>query len=160
MPDDFIGMDVYGIPELQRKLRHWPVDAQNAAVDATNKYLLDVLKQYPPYVHVAYKDAYGGWFSDKQRKYVMAKIREGSIRPGQPNRSQDMAKGWKVIDKGVSSMIVNELPYAGFLMGTDTQARMPKKIGWKTVGSIVKDKIKEIERKSIAAIRKVLAKKL
>ena len=158
MSDDFIGIDVYGIPELQRKLQHWPLEAQNAAVDAVDEYLVNVLKQYPPYSHVGYADAYGGFKSDRQRKYVMARIREGSITPGVPNRSQDFARHWKVIDKGVSSIIVNDMPYGKWLMDDQMQANMPRMIGWKRLGSVIKDRWQEIERRARAAIVNVLKK--
>jgi hypothetical protein len=64
----------------------------------------------------------------------MARISEGSIRPGIANRTQQLAQGWKVIDKGIESIIVNEVPYAGYVMGDGEQARMHTKIGWSTVG--------------------------
>lgn len=156
MADEFIGVDVYGIEELNRKLAAWPLAAQNAAVDATSEYLLEVVRTYPPYAHITYKAAYGGFKSDKQRKYVMARIREGTITPGVKNRSQRFRRGWKVIDKGTSSMIVNEVPYGRFLMGDAEQARMPKMIGWKKLGNIIKERMKEIERRARAAIKKVM----
>ena len=137
MSDQWIGLEVIGIDELRREMGNWPKEIQNAVVDQVNAYVLDNIKKYPPYMHVRFKDAYGGWFSEKQRKYVMARIREGTIVPGKPNRTNTLANGWKVIDRGVSSIIVNEVPYAGYVMGDSEQARMPKKIGWDTVGGWV-----------------------
>ena len=117
---------------MRRKFGNWPKIIQDEVIDEVNKYIMKDIKKYPSYSYVSFKSAYGGWFSDKQRKYVMARIKEGSIRPGTPNRSGRFGQGWKVIDKGTSSMIVNEVPYSGYLMGSG-QARMHKKIGWKQI---------------------------
>jgi len=152
MSDQWIGLEVWGIEELRREMGNWPVEIQNAVVDQVNAYVLDNIKKYPPYMHVKFKDAYGDWFSEKQRKYVMARISEGSIRPGQSNRSQRLAQGWKVIDKGIESIIVNEVPYAGYVMGDSEQARMHKKIGWDTIGSWINKRMSGI----ITAARKGL----
>jgi hypothetical protein len=87
---------------------------------------------------VTRKAAYGKTFvSDKQRRYVMARIREGSIDPGFPHRTGNYQRGWKVINKGVSTQIVNDVPYAGFVGGNETQARLNKKVGWRTVSEII-----------------------
>jgi len=132
MADDFIALEAVGIEELRQKFGNWPKIIQDEVIDEVNKYIIKEIKNYPPYSYVTFKRAYGGWFSDKQRKYVMARIREGSIRPGTPNRSGRFGQGWKVIDKGTSSMIVNEVPYGGYLMGSG-QARMHNIIGWKKI---------------------------
>lgn len=130
---DFIGLEVNGIDEIRREFGNWPKIIQDDVIDEVNKYILANVKKYPPYKYVSFKQAYGGWFSEKQRRYVMARIAEGAIKPGMPNRSNRLAQGWKVIDKGTQSIIVNEVPYAGYVMGDGSQARMHSKIGWKTL---------------------------
>lgn len=130
---DFIGFEVVGIEELRREFGNWPKEIQNQVIDSVNRFVIKSIKKYPPYRYIPFKQAYGGWFSEKQRRYVMARIAEGSIRPGQPNRTNRFGQAWKIIDKGTQSIIVNELPYAGYLMGSGTQARMHQKIGWKTI---------------------------
>jgi len=159
MADDFIGIEVHGLVELRREMGNWPKEIQNKVIDEVNKYIMKDIKKYPPYRYVTFKQAYGGWFSDKQRKYVMARIAEGSIKPGQPNRSGRFGQGWKIIDKGISSMIVNEVPYSGYLMGAGSQARMHKKIGWKTIPEWITKhmgKIMDSARQGLAkAVRKI-----
>jgi hypothetical protein len=155
---DFIGLDVQGIDNLVEKLENLPPEARDAAVDEVAPYLLNVFKLYPPYTYVKFKDAYGNWFSDKQRKYVMARIREGTIRPGISNRTQSLAQGWKIIGEGGNSLIVNEVTYAVYVMGVGEQARMPKKIGWKTIGAIVRDRMDQIVRRAEAGVSKALRK--
>lgn len=158
MADDFIGLEVYGVEEIRSLLAKVPTAVADEAVDEVNKYLLNVLKQYPPYKHVRYADAYGGFKSDKQRRYVMARIAEGTITPGYANRSQNFAKGWKVVDKGVSSLIVNEVPYGHYLMGDTTQARIMGMIGWDRITFIIRERMPEIVKKAVAGVKKGLAK--
>ena len=153
---DFIGVDIIGIKELQNKLAELPDEAQDAAAEEIAPYLVNVFKQYPPYTYVRFKAAYGGWFSDRQRKYVMARIREGTIVPGKSSRTQRLAQGWKVIGKGANSLVVNEVPYAGYVMGDDEQARMPRKIGWKTIGGLVRDRMDQIIRRADAGVKKAI----
>jgi hypothetical protein len=133
MANDFIGIEVFGIEELRREFGNWPPIIQDEVVNSVNAHVLKNIKRYPPYKYVTFRQAYGGWFSEKQRRYVMARIAEGTIKPGMPNRTNRLAQGWKVIDKGTQSLIVNEVPYAGYVMGAGTQARMHQKIGWDTI---------------------------
>lgn len=155
---DWIDIDVSGIEEIQTALAETPEAVGSAAVDEVNKYLVNVLKTYPPYQHIGFKQAYGGWFSDKQRKYVMARIREGSITPGYAHRSQRMAEGWKVIDKGMSSIIVNETPYSGYLMGDRKQSRMAGMIGWDRITFIIRERMPQIIRRAAAGVKNALRK--
>ena len=155
---DFVAIEVAGLDELIEKLGKLPDDVQDEAIEAVNAYLLNVLKSYPPYAYVPYKRAYGGWFSDKQRRYVMARIREGTIKPGTPNRSQQFAKGWDVLGYGRKSMIVNQTPYGPYLVGDSEQARMPKKIGWKKLGDTIKDRMEEIYRRADIGVKNAIKK--
>jgi hypothetical protein len=155
---DFVGIEVAGLKELIEKLNSLPDDVQDEAIEAVNAYLLNVLKAYPPYAYVPFRKAYGGWFSDKQRKYVMARIREGTIRPGQSNRSQQFSRGWDVLGYGRKSMIVNQTPYGPYLVGDQEQARMPQKIGWKKLGDTIKGRMEEIYRRADAGVKNAIKK--
>jgi hypothetical protein len=88
----------------------------------------------------------------------MARISEGSIVPGRSNRSQRLAQGWKIIGSGSNSLIVNEVPYAGYVMGDNEQARMPAKIGWKKITDIITDRMDQIIRRADAGIQKAIKK--
>jgi len=155
---DFVGIEVSGLEELIDKLAALPEEVQDEAIEAVNEYLLNVMKQYPPYAHVTFKDAYGGWFSDKQRKYVMARIREGTIRPGVPNRSQQFAQSWDVLGYGRNSLIVNPTPYGPYLVDDNEQARMPQKIGWKRLGDTLKERMDQIVRRADAGVKNAIRK--
>lgn len=158
MSDTFIGVDVSGLEELLAKLESLPPEVQDEAVQNVNKYLLNVLKLYPPYTYVPYRTAYGKWFSEKQRRYVMAKISQGEITPGMPNRSQTFSRNWKIVGYGKNSIIANETPYGHHLMGDSTQARLPKKAGWKTIGEVIKNRMDEIIRRADAGVKNAMRK--
>lgn len=155
---DFVAIEIAGLDELIEKLGKLPDEVQDEAIEAVNQYMLNVMKQYPPYLHVPFKTAYGGWFSDKQRRYVMARIREGTIRPGTPSRTQQFAQGWDVLGYGRNSMIVNTTPYGPYLVGDTEQARMPQKIGWKKLSTTVKERMTEIVRRADAGVKNAIKK--
>ena len=75
MPDDFIGIAVQETPEFSAFLANAPAIAQDAAIDAANEYLLNVLKAYPPQRSITRKEAYGvSFFTEKQRRWFFANL--------------------------------------------------------------------------------------
>lgn len=157
MANDFIGVDVQGIKELQAKLAKLPKEAQDAGADEAYDYLLNVLREYPSYKYVSRAAGYGKtWFSEKQRRFVMAAINQGTITPGSPNRTQAMAKGWKKHGTGAAAFIANEVPYAPYLMGDDSQSRHMQKIGWKTLGKVTQERVSKIVEKFDAGVKKAI----
>ena len=88
----------------------------------------------------------------------MARIREGTINPGTPNRSQQFAKSWDVLGYGRKSMIVNTTPYGPYLVGDQEQARMPKKIGWKRLSDTIKGRMEEIYRRADIGVKNAIKK--
>jgi len=101
MPVDIV---IDGLEELRGKLDRFPKAAQDGAGNMVSDYVLNVMKEYVPYAYVPFKSAYGDWFSDKQRKYVMARIHEGSIRPGAPSRTQTLRGGWTKMGEGADTL--------------------------------------------------------
>jgi hypothetical protein len=100
------------------------------------------LKHYPPYKYVTRKSAYGRAFkTEKQRRYVMAKIRSGEIAPGYPHRTGNLQRGWTMAGEGTKTTIENATPYAGYVMGNDEQTKMHRKIGWRKVADIISTNI-------------------
>ena len=97
------------------------------------------LGHYPPYKYVSRKSAYGKTFqSDKQRRYIMARIREGSIEPGYPHRFGTIQRGWQKGGTGAKAYIFNQAKGVEFVHGDDTQARQPAAVGWRRVSIIIK----------------------
>lgn len=126
---------VKGIEELKGKLVKVGKEVQAEVGERVAGYVVKQMQEYTPYSYVPFKSAYGGWFSDKQRKYVMAKIREGSINPGAPSRTDALKNGWNVVQGDGQTVITNNVPYAGYVIGDIDQSRMHKKIGWWTVST-------------------------
>ena len=153
-----IKFSVRGVEKLQAFFKKLPAEARKIAAPAVATYLIGDdahgLKHYVGYRYVSRKSAYGQTFSsDKQRRYVMAKIREGEITPGSPRRTNALKRGWayKLQGGGYGASIYNPVPYAGYVMGDATQARQPAKVGWRTMMAVVNTNIngaiKAAERK-------------
>lgn len=125
---DFLGVDISGIPAIQDKLAGLYGPVADAGVEAGNEYLLGALKSYPPYMYVSWAQV-GGFISDRQRRYVMARIHDGTITPGVENRTNTLSQGWVTLGQGVNQIIVNEVPYAFFVVG-EQMSRMHFLQGW------------------------------
>lgn len=144
-----IKFSVRGVEKLQAFFKKLPADARKIAAPAVATYLIGNdargLKHYVGYKYVSRKSAYGQTFSsDKQRRYVMAKIREGEITPGSPRRTNALKRGWayKLQGGGYGASIYNPVPYAGYVMGDGSQANQPRLVGWRTMMAVVNTNIK------------------
>ena len=113
------------------------------------------LMHYVPYKHITVKQA-GGWKSDKQRRYVMAKIREGKIDPGVPHRTGEMQRAWDIQRMGDQERIINPLGYPNFVMQDEEQTLGHKKRGWRVVSVVVKNNIAGALRYANAEVQKWL----
>jgi hypothetical protein len=158
-----IKVSVRGVEQLQAFFKKIPVYTRKAAVLASAEYLMGDtnhgLKHYVSYKYVSRKAAYGKTFkSDKQRAYVMAKIRSGEIAPGSSHRSGALAAGWnyKLQGGGYGASVYNSVPYAGYVMGDGTQANQPRMVGWRMVADIVKTNIAGMMRAANQAVERAL----
>jgi hypothetical protein len=123
------------LDNIQRNLR-------GLVSESVGKELVRLIRLYPRYKYVTRKKAYGETFvSDKQRKFVMAKIREGSISPGHSNRTMTLKKGWKTTGERTKTRIINDVPYAGFVQGNVSQSAHEYMAGWKKVNVLIKENI-------------------
>lgn len=148
-----IGVDVSGLRAVVDALQRYPREAMDAGADAASAYLLNVLRTYPPYRYVSVAQA-GGWRSERQRRYVMAAIRDGRITVPY-RRTQRLRRGWQVVGSGTDTIIVNETPYAGYVMGDMEQTLGHMLRGWDILSTILRDREAQIERRYDAAARKV-----
>jgi hypothetical protein len=129
---DFIGIDATGIPELQAKLAQLPAAVADDGVEAADKQIVNIMQAYGQYHYISRSQV--PWASDKkqkQRRYVMAKMREGSIVVPYV-RTQGLRNAWKTVGSGKTQIVVNESPYAGFVMGEGVQAHRFSLMGWET----------------------------
>lgn len=158
---DFIGIETKGIDILKGVLNQIGPEVQDAIIPDLSEYLVNLLKAQPGYRYVprakAYPETGNGFFSDKQRRYVMARIREGSIRiPYQ--RTQTLQKNWRVIGKDRNALVVNEIPYAQFVQGDGTQSRHEQMVGWKTMTETVKEHESNFIKRAVRAANRAIKK--
>lgn len=160
MPD-FIGVDILNLPQLQAKLRELPDEIQDVVVPELAKTSMQMAKTYAQYQYVSRAKAYpevGGWFSEAQRRYVMAAIRRGDIKPGIPNRTNTLANGWRVEGSDRYAFLVNEVDYAGYVIGDTGQARQPAAAGWKKVMQRINEGKDVLIRQARIATNKAIKK--
>lgn len=101
--------------------------AADHAVPAANQALISQIKIYPPYSYVSMQQA-GGWKSEKQRRFVMASIRDGSIRIPY-SRTYNLQQGWTTQGEGRTQIVINGVSYAVHVYGPP-QAEMMRLRSW------------------------------
>lgn len=133
------------------------------------------LRKQPPYKYVSRFEAYGmqeggrGFFSDKQRRYVMARLRDGTFDPGAPKRTGQTTgrpgqpvrsgPGFRVENKGAKAVIANTEPGARWTVNDTWQARQPAKVGWQKVGKTIVDNIDKAMVDAIDVVMEAMEKK-
>lgn len=97
------------------------------------------LKHYPSYRYVTRKKAYGKtFFSDAQRRKVMAMIREGLISPGGGKRTFAIRNAWVLRENGTQSSAVNAAPGVEYVQGAQ-QSRHERLAGWRITDQVAAD---------------------
>jgi len=149
MPNNsLIGIDIQGIATIQNRLNKLPGLAKDMGVEAANEYIVNLMKVEPPVPNKPFV-----WSSEKQRRYVMAKISRGEWT----GRTQGLRKGWKPVGKGYKQIVVNEVPSAQFVQG-DNQIIGHKTNNWQTIEMNLKNKGKEILKKFEGGVKSALKK--
>ncbi len=146
------------LDEVKKFLRTVPRGGLKVGLRALTEYLIGNqrhgLKHYSPYKYVSRKAAYGKTFvSDKQRRYVMAAIRDGRIDPGVPHRTGRGQRGWVVIETQRGYTIRNDEPSMFYSMADDGQARLNAKAGWRTVTKNIADNMAGALRHATAVMK-------
>jgi hypothetical protein len=159
MAKELIGVDVEGAKETAAALQKVPKGLKSEAGEEVANYLLNVLKAYPPKKSVTRKSAYGRtFFSAKQRRWFFAALDSGSLKIPY-RRTQGFRKAWRKIGKGDKSIVVNDSGVGPLLMGEiGQQSRHAKKIGWKSVSTVLREKKDQIMRKAQAGAKKGVKK--
>lgn len=151
-----VGLEIKGLAELDAKLAKLPRFAVDAAADEAAKYMLEVLKEQPPPKYVSRKAAYGRTFqSDRQRRWFFANEMQNKIPY---RRTQALHDGWKIVGSGASLIIANEEEAAVWTMDDRQQARQPAMVGWKKVGTIFRERMRQVIRHAEAGIKKAMRK--
>jgi len=147
----FIATDIKGDERIKSILDTLPVQVRDEVSDELAQYLVGQFKTYPQFKHVERKKAYpetgDGFFSDKQRRWFFANLREGNIPPpSKKNRSGAFKQGWQILGKGQETLIVNETSYGPFLMGNTERARLSELAGWKTMDEVIERRKERIDK--------------
>jgi hypothetical protein len=150
--------------ELTKLISSAPRMARGRMTEAAAKYIIGDMergaKHYPPYKYVSRKRAYGRtFFSERQRRYVMAQIRAGRIDPGYPHRTGIIQRGWYVRGSGAKATIANDARGVDFVHGDKKQARLNRLVGWRTVSEIAKANMKGAIKAAEQALKEYLKEK-
>ena len=151
MANELIGIDPSSIADLNRVSKKLVelgrADIADKATDKVAIYLRDVLKAYPVQKRVSRKSAYpetgNGFFTIRQQRYFFWALKNGRIRTPY-RRTQNYARNWKIVGRGMNLILANESKYAGYLQDDTRQSRMARLIGWKTTSDILKQRQKRI----------------
>ncbi len=136
----------FRVNEFAERLRELPKKFRRPALLVYSKYMLKQFRLYPRYRYVSRRSAYpevDGFFSDKQRRFVMAKIASGEIRPGSPHRTQALKDDWRIEGESGRDIqaisLVNSNPAAVFAYHPIYQARQLDLVGWKDVNEMTEE---------------------
>ena len=158
MSDPMVSFKVRGIEQLQAFLRELPRGGVRVALQAFTEYVIGDdshgLKHPDAYHYVPRADAYGQTFqSDAQRRFVMAGIADGTITPGQENRSGRSTGAWQyaaVSDWNYT--ITNPEPGAYYTRDDSGQAAQPGMAGWRKTTAVIMDNMSGGLRAAVAAL--------
>lgn len=156
-----IKVQVRGIEELKKFLKELPRGTMRDGIKAAGEYLIGDdrhgLKHLVKYKYVSRKSAYGvTFFSDKQRRWFFWALGEGLINPGVDNRTGNTAAGWKMktTNNGYAAKLYNETQGAKYVMGDDTQARQPAKVGHRKMSDVISTNINGAIQAAERAVQK------
>ena len=152
---------VRNLEEVQKFLKELPRGSLRTGLKAFTEYVLGNstrgLRHYEPYKFVTRKRAYGmTFFTDKQRRYVMAKIRSGEMKVGTNQRTGNTAAAWTMQEKnnGYAYSLVNNTAGAYYTRDDSGQARQPALVGWRKVSKVVADNMRGAIRHALAEVKK------
>ena len=156
-------INVKNLDKWQKIMRDLPPKVVRAGMKAFAEWIIGTpergLKGYQPYKYITRAKAYGQTFvSDRQRRYVMARIREGSIDPGVPHRTGQTQRGWyaRPSNAGYKYNIGNDAPGAYYTRHETGQARLNALAGWKKAGEIIRKELPGALRAARAAVKAIL----
>lgn len=154
--------EIKGIEVITAYLKQVPHGTVRVALRAITEWIIGDgrrgLKHYGAYKHVTMKKAYGGFKSDKQRRYVMAAIRDGRIDPGVPHRTGNTQRGYTAVESqnGYRQTIINSQPGAYYTRDDEGQARLNALAGWQKKSVVIANNIAGAIRHASAAVNKFL----
>lgn len=157
---------IKGEEQLRAFLNKLPKLTKSATVNAAADALIGDgsagLKHLSPYKYVSRKSAYGGdgFFSDKQRRYFFAALKDGTIKTPY-TRTGTLSGGWRKDIRTDQGYVRNDVGYSAYVQGDGAHGRMQtamaKKAGQPMVKDIIQSRLRAIGEAAVKAIRAVLA---
>ena len=137
-------IEIKGLDHTLDRL-NWKKGAGRALKPSAH-YVQGIARVYPAVKRPSRKSVYGRTFvSDRQRKKVMAMLREG-LWPYR--RTNTLGRRWtiSVAPGALTAWVGNNVPYAPLVHGDKAQSKYQQVVGWKTTDTIAKDTKPEVER--------------
>lgn len=132
------------------------MDGVKAGLHDAAMQVRDHIAYYPPQKHHPMH-----WYSEKQRRFVMAQISEGNIQIPY-KRSTSLRKNWRVQvqENRLRAIVTNDTSYAPFVHQDENQYWMHLATGWRTRQETVNDPglLQRVEAAINRAIDKWMAK--
>jgi hypothetical protein len=160
-----ISVNIRNLEKVVAFLKELPRGVVKVALPAIAEYIIGDgrrgLKHYPVYKYVSRKHAYGKTFvSDKQRRFVMAAIREGRIDPGYPHRTGNTQRAYTMVtsNNGYTVKIQNKTKGAHYTRDNQGQARLNLLAGWKKTSEVVANNLVGALRHARTKVREYLKK--
>jgi hypothetical protein len=151
--NDFIGIDIQGLPEVKAMMDRLAPAIHDAIIDRVAGYVVNVLQndQPTPNHNISRAMAYpevGGWFSKKQRRWFFWALRTGRLQLPY-KRTQATRRAWVIIGKGKDAIIVNETAGALFTRDDERQSRHEALVGWQKISAMLEERSKAITRQAV-----------
>ena len=141
MADNWLVIQTRNLDKIKEYISTLPRQLRGKATEAAGEYLIGNerrgLKHYPARVRHGQDNPYQ-WQTERQRRAYFASNGFGKVIPYQ--RTGDLANGWEQINSGVESRVVNEVPYATYVMD-ELQQRGHRADGWRLVSQIISTNI-------------------
>lgn len=154
---DFVGVEIQGLEEFDKKLAQLPEAVQDVVVDDVTKYYLNVFQSAQPTPnYITRKAAYGvSFFTPRQRRWFFSALRDGTIQVPY-RRTGGLRRSWKQIGTGARSFIANDSPGAPFVVGDETQSRHERMVGWFRAYELMEQRLPRALQIADAAVKKAI----
>lgn len=153
-----LGISIPELPQVQRRLAKLREGIEPKEIlQPVGKYLISekALGHYPPRKSITRKAAYGvSFFSEKQRRWFFAV----GIHRTPHKRTMALRKGWRMLISDDDMFLINLADGARWVIGTDTQSRHERMVGWRTVKDSLKQASRKIDSILSGAVKRAMRK--
>ena len=152
-------IEILNYKEIEAKLNKLPIEVADTCMGEVQDYMLNVMQSdQPPPNYVSRTQAYGQPFSsDKQRRWFFWALNSGQISVPY-HRTQELSKGWHIVNRGLLGYLVNRTPGASYVLGERNQANQPRLVGWKKASQQIQERISKINKVLEGAAKKAIKK--